>query len=101
MRPFLLALFLVGCASSTIPRPKPVQPTDTDDCAAACTKLQELKCPEGDPLPPSSDHPSGATCETFCRETQDNGHSLSPSCVKKIRSCADMQTIQYANSCPF
>lgn len=101
MKFFLITLLFVGCTSSTVPRPNPVIPTDTDDCAAACGKLQELKCPEGESLPPSSEHPQGATCEMFCKETQDNGHSLRPSCVKKIKTCTDMQTIQYTNSCPF
>ena len=95
---FLLAI-VAGCQGTT-PRPHPATPSDTDDCEPACEALRVHKCAEGDNLPPSEDHPEGATCEQFCHETQDSGHSLKPSCVKKITSCSQMQTIQNSDVCP-
>lgn len=101
------AAVLLGCSpSAPVPRPKPVPPTDTDDCPAACAHLRGedgsgLSCPEGDRLPPSIEYPKGATCEQFCRDSQDMGHSLRPSCVKRIKSCSDMSAVQQSSDCPF
>jgi len=79
----LAILFVAGVAlgSTCHPPPTPVEPKDTADCPAACEKLRELGCPEGQPLE------DGTTCEAFCKATQVKGHALRPSCVKKIWSC--------------
>ena len=68
------------------PPPTPIEPEDTADCAAACKRLQELKCPEGETLP------DGTTCTKFCETTQQSGHALKPSCIVSIQSCAEMNT---------
>lgn len=91
---------LAGCPKN-VPRPDPVPPTDTDDCPAACDRLRDLKCEEGARLPPSAEYPAGATCEQFCKESQDSGHSLRPSCVKRITKCSDMVAVQRETKCPF
>lgn len=66
------------------PAPTPVEPKDTVDCPAACERLRELACPEGQPLE------DGTTCETFCEDTQKSGHALRPSCVMGITSCSQV-----------
>lgn len=80
----LFAVVLLGCP----PRP-PVRvlPTDTASCDAACKHLQELHCPEGEPLE------NGTSCTMFCEETQSSGHALNPSCVIHIKKCAEVETI--------
>ncbi len=68
------------------PGPIPVEPEDTNKCAAACQRLQELRCPEGEILA------DGTTCVQFCEQTQRNGHALNPTCVMTIESCAEVNT---------
>ena len=60
----------------------PHPPTDADMCAAACARMQELKCPEAEPLP------DGTTCANFCVKTLGGGHGLNPTCIAKIKDCA-------------
>lgn len=68
------------------PGPTPIEPEDTDKCAAACQRLQELKCPEAEPLA------DGTTCVQFCEQTQRNGHALNPTCIATVKSCAEVNT---------
>lgn len=80
-----------GCSSvqdivNNKPDPKPQEPDDTHDCSAACQRLQELGCPEGDTL-------DGVTCVEFCVETQQQGHALNPSCLKNINTCEEVETV--------
>jgi hypothetical protein len=88
----LLALFVFLFLAATLlgatckpPPPQPVEPKDTADCPAACEKLRELGCPEGDPLE------DGTTCEVFCKDTQESGHALRPSCVMGITDCSQLR----------
>lgn len=102
----LAASLSAGCGSCQTPRPDPVQPTDTADCDAACAHLRGedgsgLHCIEGDRLAPSADYPEGATCEQFCKDSQDAGHSLRPSCVKRVKRCSDMRVVQQTTACQF
>jgi len=53
-------------------------------CGAFCSHLRSLGCPEGAPLA------SGTSCETFCIDTQENGHDLRIACVLKIQSCGEL-----------
>jgi len=78
MRSLALILALVGCVPPVV-----VVPNRDVDCPAACQRLRELNCPEGDPLP------DGTTCEKFCSDTQKAGHDLHPECIAKIGTCAD------------
>jgi hypothetical protein len=55
-------------------------------CEAFCQHLRTLGCKEGEPLK------SGASCETFCIDTQEAGHDLKIACVLKIQSCGEMQS---------
>lgn len=80
-----LAIFLLT-ASSCPPTPTPHPPEDTDKCPAACERLRELGCPEGEPLE------DGTTCEDFCIQTQDEGHALNPTCVMEIDSCEEIES---------
>ena len=94
MKRFLVLILLftdpcmLGCTIATNP-PKPVivEPVDTLDCDDACSHLRDLSCEEGKNLP------DGTTCESFCENTQQNGHALAPSCVVNIDSCDDMDNI--------
>jgi hypothetical protein len=70
-----------GAKCGVKPAPTPVEPKDTADCPAACEKLRELGCPEGQPLE------DGTTCEKFCIDTQQSGHALRPSCVMDMTEC--------------
>jgi len=83
----LLAFLLLLCAcEDPVPTPTPVDPADETSCPAACEHLRELGCEEGEPLE------DGTTCETFCVETQEQGHALRPSCVVTITTCAELET---------
>ncbi len=53
-------------------------------CEEFCRHLRTLGCKEGEPLA------SGASCETFCINTQDAGHDLGIACVLKIQSCGEL-----------
>ena len=55
-------------------------------CADFCQHLRALKCKEGEPLK------SGASCETFCVDTQEAGHDLKIACVLNIQSCGEIQS---------
>lgn len=84
----LAGFFLVlvaGCPCP--PGPHPVEPSGTDDCTAACAKMQELGCEEG------TDLDDGTTCVEFCVDTQQSGHALNPTCLKDISSCEDIETV--------
>lgn len=78
------AMTVMGSKCGVQPQPAPVPPKDTADCPAACEKLRELGCPEGQPLE------DGTTCEKFCKDTQDSGHALRPSCVVGITACSQL-----------
>jgi len=86
-----LAAFTLGSNCGVRPQPAPVPPKDTADCPAACEKLRALGCPEGDPLE------DGTTCEEFCKNTQDKGHALRPSCVKDITKCSQVDECSKGN----
>ncbi len=62
----------------------PILPTDTDMCPAACERLRELECSEGEDLA------DGTPCEIFCVETQNNGFPLNPTCVSGLQSCGEI-----------
>jgi len=82
----LLALSLATLASQCgPPKPKPVEPDDTPNCAVACQHLLELGCEEGQPLE------DGTTCTEFCEATQKAGHALNPTCVMTIERCVDLE----------
>lgn len=90
----LLAIFLAGpgCPPPTNdpPAPTPPAPPDTDKCAAACANMTKLKCDLAEPIT----MPGGntVTCEQFCRDTQNQGVPLNPTCVATVTSCADVDT---------
>jgi hypothetical protein len=82
---FLASVFMILAACKTL-LPIPIEPEDTNMCPAACQRLQQLGCPEGEPLP------DGSSCESFCVETQKSGHALDPSCIRGIETCAELAT---------
>lgn len=87
---FFLSFVGANCGSNT-PDPKPPNPTDADSCGAACKKMQELGCSEGDDVPGPNN--TVVTCEVFCRKTVNENHvSLNPSCVAGITSCKQIET---------
>jgi hypothetical protein len=73
----LVILFIAGC--TTVPV-FPTEPDDTYLCPQVCLHLQVLQCESGKPV-------DGVTCEQFCVETQQAGHSLDLSCVLTILDC--------------
>jgi len=83
---FILIILLLVLVSCRTIKPRPVIPFGTSDCPAACDKMKELKCPEGD------DILGGPTCIEFCVKTQESGHSLKPYCLKTIKFCEEIQT---------
>jgi hypothetical protein len=54
-------------------------------CQAFCQHLRVLGCPEGAPLA------DGTSCETFCIDTQEAGHSLNIPCILQVQGCAELQ----------
>lgn len=83
----LIALLAFGAHCGGPVQPDPDIPKDTHLCDDACANLQELGCPEGDPLP------DGTTCTEFCVKTQNAGSALNPTCVAKIQSCGQMSSV--------
>jgi hypothetical protein len=104
----IVACFL-GCPHTNEITPMPPKITDQDQCAPACANLQKLGCEEGKPIDmkracsADTDCDSHqtcaagrctASCETFCRSTENAGVWLDPVCVSKITSCGQI------DSCP-
>lgn len=62
-----------------------------DRCAAACSNLRRLSCPEAKPTP------KGAPCEEVCRSVEKSGlASYHPVCVARVRSCAHVSSCSSA-----
>ncbi len=80
----LMAFALSGATCNFRPPPVPIEPSDTNKCEAACANLRSLGCPEGQPLE------DGTTCEKFCKDTQEAGHPLNPTCISTISSCDEI-----------
>jgi len=53
-------------------------------CKDFCQHAQDLNCPEGQPLA------NGASCETFCIDTEKAGHDLNLSCRIRAKSCTEL-----------
>jgi len=81
----IIVLMLVVSCKLT-PPPMPIEPQGTSSCPAACDRMKQLFCPEGE------DIPDGPTCVQFCVETQECGHSLNPQCLKTINTCEEIKT---------
>ena len=80
-----VVVFMVSCQTIP-PQPVPIEPTGTSSCLAACDRMKQLSCPEGE------DIPDGPSCVQFCVETQERGHSLNPQCLKTINTCEEIYT---------
>lgn len=99
----------LSCNTDPTPSPQvthmPAKITDSDICPQACANMVKLKCPEGEPIDTHfscvtdancqsgefcADGTCHASCETFCRNTQGQGVWLSPGCVAKVTSCAQI-----------
>jgi hypothetical protein len=94
-----LTVSCVSCGDNNGPSNRPAP--DPVNCASACTKLKDLKCPEGDDIfVPDQGAEAGVdagtltTCTQFCEETQNKGHSLNAGCVMKITKCDEMKTCE-------
>ena len=73
---------LSGCSTGgTKPGPGPVGQT----CKDFCQHAKDMKCPEGEPLA------NGASCETFCIDTEKAGHDLNLSCRIQAKSCTELR----------
>lgn len=88
-----ILVFLATTAFScdNVVKPDPKLPTDTDQCAPACENLRSLGCEEGEDLV-NGETDEVVTCEAFCKETQEKGHALNPTCVAKITACDQIET---------
>jgi hypothetical protein len=96
MKKFLCLLFAMSfvgatCNNGPAPAPAPPHPEDAPSCAAACKRMQDLGCREGDDMP-GPNH-TVVTCEVFCQKTiEDNNVALNPSCIAGITSCKQIET---------
>ena len=79
------ALGGVSCSTSESVKPSNGAAVE-QSCQAYCQHLRALGCKEGAPLA------SGASCETFCIDTQKAGHDLRIACVLKVPSCGELQS---------
>ena len=80
----LTSSFLMGSSCwRNIPDPNPVGGTD---CAAACTNMQKLGCPEGEPLE------DGTPCAKFCEDTEKMGHAMNTPCISTATTCGTMKS---------
>lgn len=105
----LAIVILGGCPEPVVPHPV-VEPVDTNLCAKACLKMEELKCEEGQPIDMGTKCSSNAqckideycgagtchvSCEVFCKETQATGVWLNPTCVMSITACNQIESVCY------
>lgn len=89
----VVAVALVGCPSA---KPEPVTPppapleggAPVDMVAAACMRLRELGCPEGDGVD------GGQSCETVMRKVASSG-----AFAMKADCLAFADTVQQARAC--
>ena len=100
-----LTLFLLFIGADCQPTSPPVNPDanvspdvpqDTEWCAAGCAALQHLIGRDGKPGCEESRSlggPNGEiiTCEQFCRDSQNAGRNLYPSCWVKAKTCSDIE----------
>jgi hypothetical protein len=81
------------------PRPKPVDAGTAADCVAACGKLAELGCVEGQPTPGVDRKPGTADdvpCEEVCTNVEESGVvTLDPRCVVQIVTCEEIEACAY------
>lgn len=109
--PVFLAVVLGACATCSAQGPAPI-PSDVDKCGAACKKLSDMGCQEGQPLdvPSNGSTPceTGSdfvttdagmfcrtSCEMFCHSVMVNGRvSLNPSCIiDRVTVCPDIDAL--------
>ncbi len=77
------AVALAAACGGHLPTPR--KPARPDLCAAACSHLRDLGCPEGEPTP------GGATCEDWCTAVEDSGAAtLNPECLAGVKSCSEV-----------
>lgn len=90
---FGLFLCQLGCPAPQQPLPQPAVITDTEHCGPACTHLMELGCPEGFPISVATGDGGTrqASCVEYCKNTQDQGIWLNPSCVETITTCSQIE----------
>jgi hypothetical protein len=91
----LVAIALAGCPSEPVAPPPPV-PVDggapVDAAAAACMRLRELGCPEGDGVA------GGQSCEAVMRHVASTGRfAIDVECIafadniQQIRTCGSIR----------
>lgn len=83
MKTLLVAIFVSSC-SIMCESPAAQVPTEhlISDCEAACNRLQDLGCEEGEP------DEDGASCLVICEETQAAGLvDLEPEKIAASESC--------------
>jgi hypothetical protein len=82
-----IILFVVGCIGLTSPCCRPAvtpQPPAGKDCAAACERLEQLRCEAAKPTQ------QGASCVEWCTSVENSGFAtMRPECVVKAMSCAE------------
>lgn len=102
MRKVLAALFLMT-APLACPSYGPINSAehypDTEWCAVGCFTLQHLTGRDGGlgcEESRSIHGPNGEmiTCAENCRQTQDRGENLYPSCWAKVKTCGELEEIR-------
>jgi hypothetical protein len=83
---FFYALFIISCEQKFVPS------TEENHCIDACKNLEQLNCPESQPIKLKDG--GIVSCVGFCNETLSNGIKLKTSCVAKIKTCKDIQDCQ-------
>lgn len=90
----LLSIIIISCLTKQVnPVKPPVIPTDTALCPDACIHLRQLNCEEGNDLIMKTGRV--VTCEQFCKDTQDTGIWLNPSCIINITECDSVEKVCY------
>lgn len=81
----LLVVLLVGCPSSTPPKPPSPEWTD-GTCSDWCLNADVLGCPAAKPTK------GGASCTTVCENAQATGYARwNLGCRAHAKSCADAE----------
>ncbi len=94
VRTSLIFLFLLNCGKpAEAPSPQAGPLDDIQYCKPACDHLGQLGCEEAQPVYDNL-RSVWLTCTQWCEEQQISGSFLNPRCIRKAKSCADVEAVR-------
>ncbi|CAB4196999.1 hypothetical protein UFOVP1290_519 [uncultured Caudovirales phage] len=101
----LISITIVGCPKNHESSPSPIVPTDTSYCESACRYLETLPGEDGKlgcliSRPLKMPDGKEVSCTQFCKEEQNAGRNLYPSCWLKVNACSEIESYRLqTNAC--